>query len=307
MNHIKKEKDKMEFNGYNIITESILDPTHKILSKDVWDSKNDSYILKSEIKNYIANTLKQYLESNNINTEDVKNLYVVGSITGFKYNEKSDVDVNVGLQTSEENMEILKKHLNDVNGKPIPNTTHPLNFYFLPFDTELKTGDFTYDILDDNWIESPKVIKEDIDYISVTTLAISECRAVDGDEDELRRDLIDYFLLKHDLEEIYELVLPKNENEIFADLDNLKKRLIQIHNYRNLAFSGDEKEKYLTTVTSDVEDNNYTINNIVYKHLERYGYLDRLKQYNKIHKMLIESNKSITDEIEKGFKDILGI
>jgi hypothetical protein len=196
----------------------------------------------------------------------------------------------------------------NINEKVLAGTKHPINYYVLPEAHPLATGDFIYNLRNDRWIDPPRRIIENIDYASVMTLAVSECRACDGDIDQLRRDVIDHRLLRHDLENVYGLVLPKKEIgemirkkqvQIFADLDNLKKRYIQLHAYRGMAFTGEDPQRYLTRVRVDKQDNNYTINNIIWKHLERYGYLEQLKMAKVVHTAIYNSpSQELTPEIE---------
>lgn len=93
--------------------------------------------------------------------DKIKEIIVIGSITGYKYDETSDVDVNVGIKVPEEVEMKLKTHVvKDINGVPAPGSRHPINYFVQRWRPEMRTGyeDITfgaYDVLRDEWIAPP--------------------------------------------------------------------------------------------------------------------------------------------------------
>lgn len=297
----------------NFLNCSIIDKTRKELAPDIWNYEENKYILKSNIRNYIIKKITDFLTKYNLKKESITRLLIVGGITSFKYKKNSDCDVNVSVKTTDEKLNILIKNISSINEIPIPDTEHPLNYYFTKPDEKLKTGDFKYDIIKNEWIEYPEKIKEDVDFENVMAIVQSECRAIDHDEDEFKRDIIDYFLLENDIKDISKLeilesdlqkLLHKKKLEIFADLDALKKRYEEIHNYRNKSFE-ENNEKFLTKINVVPKDKNWSLGNITYKFLDRYGYLERLKLYLHIHELLLNNNQIIDGDIKNEFKKII--
>src|SRR6056297_1464274 len=103
------------------VDESVLDPVHNTLAKDVWTRGNK---LKSEHREYILKMLNDWLDKMDIEKDPIQ-VAIVGSITTYQYSKYSDIDVNVVIDLSSDERKELIKYLPNEN--PLPGTNHPVN------------------------------------------------------------------------------------------------------------------------------------------------------------------------------------
>lgn len=269
-------------NFFKDLDESILDPIHKELCKEIW---NNNQRLKTDVKKHILDHLEEWLS---LYTDKVpEKIYLAGSLTGFQYTQYSDVDVNVIIDLADDKVKALSKFL--PNGKNLPGTKHPVNYY-ITNKHQLKKAGSLYDMSHDKWIREPARDDINIHYKAVLEIALSWMKKVDLDVGELHRDVLEYKLYKHyleeqkelevDIDEIKDYIVVK-ESEIRADIDAIHITYHMIKQFRSEPFQEKEfKSDFLTQV--DAINANYSINNIVYKTLERFNYLDKLHEYSQL-------------------------
>ncbi len=134
----------------------ILDKIQKTLCPDIWD---ESRKLRKEIKSQIIERVQTLIPLKNI-----KELYLIGSTTGYQWTEDSDIDINVTVDPPEliSDPLIIKKR-KQINGNIAKGTLHPINFFLVPWNgKEQFWGDSAfgvYDILKDRWVVSPDKYK----------------------------------------------------------------------------------------------------------------------------------------------------
>ncbi len=266
-------------NFFGDMTESILDPIQKELCKEIWQSNNK---LRTSAKKHILDNLETWL---NLYTEKKPtDVVLAGSMTGYQYTSYSDIDVNVVIDLGDGDIKKISKLL--PNGNMLPGTKHPVNYYVTNKKQLQKAGSI-YDILHSKWIREPEKKDVNIHYKAVLEITISWMRKIDLDINELRRDVIEFKLysdylsdqkgLEIDVDEIKDYLSVK-ESEIKADIDVVSITLHMIRQFRKEAFGDkDFKSDFLTQV--DATNSNYSINNLVYKTLERFGYLEKLHKF----------------------------
>lgn len=121
----------------------LLDTPQKQLAVDVWTSKKK---MIPQLKEHILAELYKILPK-----EQIKALYVIGSITGYKYTDTSDIDINVHIDPFDETMD-KQKVTGAVNGFLGLGGRHPVNFFVQPYkpDTDWQDAIFgVYEILTD--------------------------------------------------------------------------------------------------------------------------------------------------------------
>ena len=265
-------------NFFNDINESVLDPIHEDLSKDIWTGAKR---LKPSVKNHILGTLNVWLSL--YTNEKPKNVYLAGSMTGYQYTSYSDIDVNVVIDLPDDKIKALSKLL--PNGNNLPRTEHPVNYY-IANKFQLEEAGSLYDMVNDKWKVEPEKKDVNVHHKAVLEITISWMRKIDLDVNELKRDVMEYKLYKDyltqqdleiDVDEVKQYLQLK-EGEIKADVDTIHITYHMIKQFRKEAFKEKEfKSDFLTKVNAI--NANYTINNLVYKTLERFGYLDILHKY----------------------------
>jgi len=266
--------------------ESVLDPIRDHLAKDVWI--DDGNRLMPKHKKYILDTLNKWLKKMDIDVEPSQ-IAIIGSIAGYQYAKNSDIDVNVVIDISEEKMKELFPLL--PNETPLPGTQHPVNYYLAQDAGEnVKKKDAAYDMLADKWIRKPKMSDAKVPYsyvleISKFFMAGIESRINEYERDKRELDLYEDYLkdadTKIDIDELTSMVEVK-KTEIKADLDALLVALRMVKGFRKEAFEPDYEPNFL--ITMETKNPDFRMENLVYKMIERFGYLDKLMKYKKLHK-----------------------
>lgn len=128
---------------------SLFDSIKQNLTSDLWENGK----LKKEARDEILGKLFICFP----NKEEIAHLFLLGSMTGYQYNDESDVDVNVVL-VSKDREERLKWHQFFKTYKPLlTNTLHPISYfaesYHQPNFQDAKFG--VYNILKDEWEVKP--------------------------------------------------------------------------------------------------------------------------------------------------------
>jgi hypothetical protein len=284
------------------LNESILDPIQDQLSPDLWD-KNQKMLRSA--KTHMIKRLENWLSGNT--SKRPKKLYVLGSMAGYQYTSTSDIDINFVLDVSAEQRDsMIKKMMVELNEKPLPGTKHPVNYYF---DTEFrprwKTEGGLYEMYKDTWVSKPKEVDKStvVSSFRATTeisrffiagldLMISEYHS-DVAAYEAYKEYLNNATSREDKKDLQQLINIKLQ-EIVADIDGvyiakhmiwaLRKEAFDKDEGRKEAFDKDEGLEINTVI--DIKDNaNNSINNLIYKYVEKLGY------FNKIKKILDESDK----------------
>lgn len=259
---------------------SILDPIRQTLNPFIWEDEK----LKNDVKNYILDTLNNWLELNNIKDKLI-NLLMLGSNTTYQYSADSDLDINVNLNIDGEKIKELLKIL--PNGNLLPDTQHPINFYIVNNIDDIYEKDSpVYDILNDKWLVKPdkKDIIIPIPYITQACKAFSDSfdLTISSYESNIKELNLYYEKLKY--EENKDSIMSfieKKKTDISADLDSFYIMSKLLHSFRSDGF---DKEKYNNL---DIDNNvrgNFSLQNEIYKMLDKFGYVEKISKYLKIRK-----------------------
>lgn len=294
------------------INESIIDPPQKKLSSDIWD-KNEK--IKNDVKKQIINILNKWKKDLKIPDDFIKNIYLVGSICGYQYTDESDLDITLYTKkTSEERIKRLAKIL--PNGTLLYGTKHPINFYITDdFDPQIR--EYIYNISSDKWIKKPQKIEYKSLYKDGLEQAISWAKKISLDIDEFNRDWMEYKIF-NDFLGTNEIEIDQNyikkyieikKHEIKADYDNILITYHTIKKFRNEAYQKNDSAFDSQIINKEnLPDANYSINNIIYKILEKFGYLEKLLKFKnnpeaewleiiRIEEDKIKKDKNIEQEI----------
>lgn len=278
---------------------SIWDYPKDVLCKDVWKDNK----LKSEVKDQILDNLFLVLGKGDLKNFPnwIKSVRLLGSLTGYKYNRGSDLDVHIDVdlnnmleaeerfKTKEEAFEYLteiRKKLNEKNIL-IEGTQHPLEFTFEAegFLSSTSTGG-SYNVLEDKWIQEPVLFgEEDIRKVlpDIMTSIQSILTQLDVSLGEVRRDVIDADYLK----EMFEGVTNKKKEKEFKDLLNAKLEEIENEIEGLAKTKKDILEKRKENYSEQSEAN------VIFKAVQRYGYFYIIKQLEKF----IEDGKITQEEV----------
>ena len=281
--------------------ESIIDIPRRTYAKPVFDDADTpNPKIKDSVKKQIADQLKEF-ESE----YPVLKTSLIGSILTKRYRNDADLDINVlfdvpAEKQEDERLRLSKKYLsasnpNNIQGKLIPGSKHPINYYFITdkdtYDDQNKKADAVFDIETNEFIKKPEDFSFDISmYIKDFQKKVDELDVIKG---ELKRDIIDYRELEelepNDILDLQDKVKDKLE-EIEDSVEQIVKVGDGVDADRRAAFdkdmSPDEIQKFGIK--------NRLPKNVIYKMLEKYHYI---KFYKKC-KQILDDGKVSDKEID---------
>lgn len=253
---------------------SILDTKRETLNPTVWDVQQDPPTLKPEVKSEILQRADAFLGDT-----PMQGVFLVGSNTGYRYNEISDIDVSLVVPADDETLEQMSDALDTVNGKPLSGTKHPVNFYLMQDTPDPRKFNGMYSLQDDTWLSAPEDHGADLSaYYDQFRHDLTELDTTTG---EAWRSLVDVDLMRD--------ALPNAE---FPEhlTSKLKRRLDTLNtSIQELAETYDaakRKRLYAFLLYSEggkiPPSPDLLPENVRYKILERYHYLDFLRALHKL-------------------------
>src|SRR6056300_351999 len=301
----KKSKEKGLMKTF---IESIIDIPRKTYAPAVFDDADTSNPkIKSSVKKLIDDQLTIFAKE-----YPVVKTSLIGSILTKRYRNDADLDINVLFDVpkdkqEEERLRLSKKYLSvssadSVQGKEIPGSKHPINYYFITdkvtYEDQNKKADAVFDIESNKFIKKPEDFTFDINlYIKEFDRKVQELDVVKG---ELKRDIIDY-------DELTEL----NPDDILNLQDKINSKLEEIEDSINDivkigdGVDADRRAAFDKDMTPDQIQKfgikNRLPKNVIYKMLEKYHYL---KFYKKCKKILDDGK--VTDAEIDSLKEAKG-
>ena len=279
----------------SVLKDSIIDIPRQRYAPGVFDDADtDNPKLKKVVVDMILDQIDSFQEK-----YPVKKYSLIGSILTKKYRDDADLDINVLFDVPEEDRETARKELasslRDINGKLVPGTKHPVNYYVIT-DPELKKkndamADGVFDIDENEFIRKPTEDTFDPEkYEADFQKKVQEIDVVKG---ELARDIIDYEELK-DLSTDDVLNLQDRINSKLDEIEDSIEVLVDIGDdvvkQRQSAYNDDMTPDEIRQFGKKHK----LPKNIIYKYLEKYHYL---KFYKKC-KEVLEDGKVTDDEID---------
>ena len=279
----------------SVLKDSIIDIPRQRYAPGVFDNADtDNPKLKKVVVDMILDQIDSFQEK-----YPVKKYSLIGSILTKKYRDDADLDINVLFDVPEEDRETARKELasslRDINGKLVPGTKHPVNYYVIT-DPELKKkndamADGVFDIDENEFIRKPTEDTFDPEkYEADFQKKVQEIDVVKG---ELARDIIDYEELK-DLSTDDVLNLQDRINSKLDEIEDSIEVLVDIGDdvvkQRQSAYNDDMTPDEIRQFGKKHK----LPKNIIYKYLEKYHYL---KFYKKC-KEVLEDGKVTDDEID---------
>ena len=269
----------------DFIKESIIDIPRKTYARGVFDKADTpNPVLKPSVKKQVLDGVKTFEKFGKV----VK-YTLIGSILTKQYRADADLDVNIlfdipGSKAEQEKVhEKIREYQGQINGKNIPGTEHPINYFSIidpaTFNKARNMADGTFDIDTNKWIKKPEPgTFEPEKYVTDFQKRVSEIDVVKG---ELVRDMIDYEELKDltssDIDNLSSLV-SKKVDEIKDSINTLIDIGDKTINDRKDAFSKDMSPDEIRKFGVK----NRLPKNVIYKMLEKYHYLKFFKKLTEI-------------------------
>jgi len=280
---------------YRQLIESIIDIPRKTYAPGVFDNADtENPKLKQKVLDMIDKQIKEFEK-----LAPVVSTSLIGSILTKRYRNDADLDINVLFDVPEDEQEERRVQysglLKDINGKNVPGTEHPVNYYVITdpkvLENNNRKADGIFSIKDNDWIKKPdEDTFEPEKYEAEFQKKVQELDIIKG---ELKRDIIDYQELKqltnNDVLNLQELVNAKLE-EIEDSIRRLKEIGDKLTNDRRDIFSREMTPDEIR----EFGKQNKLPKNVIYKMLEKYHYM---KFYKKL-KEILEDDKIDDKEID---------
>jgi hypothetical protein len=263
-----------------ILRESILDPIQKTRPTYLFGS--DEKMLP-EARNWIVDKIKSW-SSNEGKSMQIGEVLMYGSSTGFQYVDGSDVDLQTTVKASPEDVEKFGRlvslgFLND-NGK------NPVTLFLIP---EAKRDEIyrperfenIYSIDKDDWVKKTEKNSYEIPYSYIMELSEFFMNGFDlamSDYERNKQQFINYSELNPAEQEITEKEKRESMSKAMTDLksshDRLRMSLSILKSFLDEGYEGNPFTIHISY--NDKKDPRLSVNNAVYKMLEKFGYNQRI-------------------------------
>jgi predicted nucleotidyltransferase/predicted house-cleaning noncanonical NTP pyrophosphatase (MazG superfamily) len=282
---------------------SILDDPKKTLDPRVWDIRTDPPQILPAVEASIRKGAIELLEG-----VPAKQAFVVGSLTGYRYTEDSDLDVSIVVSIkNEEILEELRDRTKEFNEHPAAGTKHPINYYVLSEEeiknTYFERFDAAYDLIGKKWVKPPNDVG--VDLFAVYDQFKGLAAQLDEEKAEALRSIFDIEMLRQAYNRggdprILRYKLMRRYKDLDQAIEDMVATYEDVHQERLLAF-----KRYLDLAAIGIQEApspNLLPENIRYKMLERYSYLKLLVQLKNI---LGDEQKVETPEQRREARDAL--
>ena len=292
--HLKNQKQNLQ--------DAVIDIPRQTYAVGVFSNPEDKDTkIKPEI---IGMIMKQFTEFKK--EYPILDYSLIGSILTKRYRDDADLDINVLFDVpkekqEEERLRLSQKYLSakspdSVNGKLIPGTRHPINYYFITdkqtYDVQNKKADAVFDIGKNKFVKRPEDFEFDPSlYVKDFEKKVQEIDVIKG---ELKRDIIDYKELKG-----------LTTNDVLNLQDKVKDKLEEIEDsIEDIIKIGDvviaDRRKAFDSDMSPEQIRQFGIKNrlpkaVIYKMLEKYHYITFYKYCKKILDDGVVTDKEIDD------------
>ena len=282
--------------------ESIIDIPRRTYAPKVFDNADTKDPkIKANVKSQIDRQLKEF-ESE----YPILKTSLIGSILTKRYRKDADLDINVLFDVPEDKREVERERLSkkylsaknpdNIQGKLIPGSEHPINFYFITdketYDDQNKKADAVFDIEKNVFLKRPEDFVFDKNlYVKDFDKKVQELDVIKG---ELKRDIIDY----KELEELEPNEVLDLQDKVKDKLEEIEDSLEQITKVGD-GVDADRRAAFDSDMTPDQIQKfgikNRLPKNVIYKMLEKYHYIKFYKYCKKILDDGVVTDKEIDD------------
>lgn len=278
--------------SYQTLSESILDPINKERCSDIF--KNDVMIPK--VRTFILSVINDFKKQVNFPIE-IKNIYMIGSSTGYQYTITSDIDLEIETDLDQSKFNQIFKII--PKGVILPGTERPLNIFILKNQEkyDFDKAENVYDIMENKFIKETNKKIKDIPYQYIkdlSTFFMNGCELALNKFDRDVQEMKEYLRLNPQTMEISEKekhdAITRKLVDIRNDID-----VVRMAHHIIFAFEKEGYEDMPFKINIDVPgkgDPRYSVNNLVYKMIDKFGYLERLDAASKEGKKLIKEVES---------------
>jgi len=290
-----------EMKTFRTFVESIIDIPRSTYAPSVFDDADTS---NPKIKSSVISMIDKQVEDFEKEYPVLK-ITLIGSILTKRYRNDADLDINILFDVPEEKQEderlrlskqfLSSKNPDNIQGKLIPGTKHPVNYYLITdektYDDQNDKADAVFDITNNKFVKRPEDFTFDVNlYIKDFDKKVQEIDVIKG---ELKRDIIDYDELKElksgDIKDLEKRIKSKLE-EIEKDIQDIIDIGDTVDAERRAAFNKDMTPDEIRAYGIK----NRLPKNVIYKMLEKYHYITFFKYL----KNILADGEVSDDEID---------
>ena len=267
-----------------VLKESVIDIPRRTYAPGVFDDADtNNPKIKSSVKTMIDKQVKEFEKE-----YPVIEIGLIGSILTKRYRNDADLDINVLFDVPKEKQEderlrlskqfLSSKNPKNIQGKLIPGTKHPVNYYIITdketYDDQNEKADAVFDIKNNKFVKRPEDFTFDVNlYMKDFDKKVQEIDVMNG---ELKRDIIDY----DELSELKPGDIKNLEKRIKSKLEEIQKNIQDIVDIGDTV-DAERRAAFDRDMTPD-EIRQYGIKNrlpkaVIYKMLEKYHYITFFK------------------------------
>tara|TARA_B100001769_G_scaffold231193_1_gene193770 strand:+ start:360 stop:1193 length:834 start_codon:yes stop_codon:yes gene_type:complete len=268
--------------------ESIIDIPRSTYAPGVFDNADTSNPkIKKPVMDMIEKQVTEFEKE-----YPVLKITLIGSILTKRYRNDADLDINILFDVPEDKQEderlrlskqfLSAKNPDNIQGKLIPGTKHPVNYYLITdqktYDDQNAKADAVFDIRGNKFIKRPEDFTFDVNvYLKDFQKKVDEIDTIKG---ELKRDIIDY----DELSELKPGDIKNLEKRIKGKLEEIEKDIQDIIDIGDTV-DAERRAAFNKDMTPD-EIRAYGIKNrlpknVIYKMLEKYHYITFFKRCKK--------------------------
>ena len=139
--------------------ESIIDIPRRTYAPGVFDDEDTD---NPKIKDSVLRIINDTIEKEYTPFGDVKRVVLIGSIITKRYRADADLDLDIFIELNDSSEEmrrkLVSKTMGELNGKLIPGTKHPINYYVQVnkkvSDEHIEEADGVFDVGPQDLIQS---------------------------------------------------------------------------------------------------------------------------------------------------------
>lgn len=302
--------------NFDYLLESVFDPIQHTRSEHIFDSEER---MLDKTRKFIFDILEEWKKSFEPDIKfNVKEVNMIGSMTGFQYMHNADIDVNIWTDIKDDDV-LLQLRRRMPSGYYLEGTDHPISFWVGGVNDkyDIKNAENMYDVTANKWVK--KTDKKDIKvpYPYVLELSKFFMNGYDLILGDLRRNIeeLDMYMSydkgrQHIDEEEIESRIYTTLNSIRGNADSLR---MGRHILRSFMVEGYEsKYPFKVLINYEHEDPRYSMNNMVYKMVDKFGYFEKISREVKDALALVRKTESdlkkrrSADDNRTKMKDIQG-
>jgi len=278
------------------VKSSLLDLPRSQLDPNIWMSDGELPTLRPDFKKFLVQSWEHGVQAvlSRSAAPWMKRIIFLGGTASYQWRESSDIDINIVVDfpafrriytdfaSVDEARDYLIQLGHKVNASGVYWQQHPVNFFIQEPDVFRPVTDAAYDVLEDCWLIPPLVLPEDFDpkkyFAPYLKVAESWMNKFDEVIMSLRRSVIDYKNNQEMREDPYlsqdKELLEKRHTEICDEVTLHLKRLLmwfeELHERRSDLYKKLREQEEAKPFARFQEPE------VVWKYLEKYGYLDLL-------------------------------